>query len=176
MRLLGTLVIAIGSLAQAATHEKLSIEDMTMKSTEIVCGKVTASSSIQRGPVIYTRYHIQVSDRWKGSPVRELDVYVPGGRYANRSQQVSGAPKPEEGQEYMFFLWTSKSGLTQIIGLSQGLFFLKRDSKGEPVLSRAASSETMLDSSGKVVEDTPVKMRFSDLVDRIQRSLAGANR
>lgn len=176
MRLSGILVIAIGTLAHAATLEKLSIEAMTQKSTEIVCGKVSASSSLLRGPVIYTKYRVQVSDRWKGAPARELDVYVPGGRYGNLAQQVSGAPKPVEGEEYILFLWTSRSGLTQVIGLSQGLFTMKRDSKGEPVLARAASGETMLDSSGQVVEDTPVNMRLSDLVDRIKRSLAGADR
>ena len=34
------------------------------------------------------------------------------------------------GDEYVFFVWTSRSGLAQIIGLSQGLFNVLPDGKG----------------------------------------------
>jgi len=42
------------------------------------------------------------------------------------------------------FLWTSKSGLTQVIGLSQGLFAVVPDSAGNSMVIRAAASEHML--------------------------------
>ncbi len=50
------------------------------------------------------------------------------------------------GQDYVFFLWTSKSGLTQVIGLSQGLFNVTTNAQGQVTVSRGAPSTTMLDS------------------------------
>lgn len=176
MILVGVLIgLALGS-AQGATLEKLSLDDMIQKSTEIVRGTVTGSSTLKRGPVVYTSYHVQVRERWKGSVGPEIEVNVPGGRHGSLAQTFSGSPKLEEGGEYLLFLWTSRSGLTQVIGLCQGLFRMNKDSQGEPVVSRSATGEVMLDSSGKVVEDAPVSMRFGDMVTRIQRTLAGARR
>lgn len=175
MRILGILVSTGLGLLQAATLEKLSFEDMIQKSTEIVCAKVVGTSSIQRGPMVYTRYRVSVSDSYKGTTVKELDVHVPGGQYGSMRQTFSGTPNLEEGGEYVLFLWTGRSGLTQVIGLSQGLFTMKRDSKGEATMMRNASSEMMVDPSGKLVEDTPVSMRLRDMVDRIHRSLTGGN-
>ncbi len=172
--LLLTLGLGLGS---AATLEKLSLDEMIRKSTGIVCGKVLASSTIKRGPVVYTQYRLRVTDRWKGNAVSEIDVHVPGGKHGSVQQLFSGSPKLDEGKEYVVFLWTSRGGLTQVIGLSQGLFDVKRDPKGEPVLTRFPSAEnTMLDSSGRVVEEPPVSMRLGDMVDRIHRTLTGASR
>ncbi|MCS7024564.1 MAG: hypothetical protein NZV14_07165 [Bryobacteraceae bacterium] len=176
MRFLAVILVqllVLSGLASAATLEKLSLEEMIQKSTEIVSGTVTGSSTLQRGPVIYTRYRIRVSDQWKGAPAKELEVHVPGGKLGSLSQTFSGAPRLQEGTEYVFFLWSSRSGLTQVIGLSQGLFGLKRESSGEITLIRQASGEMMLDSSGRLVEDTPVSMRLREMVDRIHRTLAG---
>ena len=47
---------------------------------------------------------------------------MPGGVVNGIRQSVTGAPELKPGQEYVLFLWTSRSGLTQVIGLSQGLF------------------------------------------------------
>ncbi|MBI3682786.1 MAG: hypothetical protein HY235_20615 [Acidobacteria bacterium] len=169
-----TLLMA-GSL-QAATLERLTLDDMIQKSTAIVSGKVTGSSTVLRGTVIYTRYRIRIADQWKGSGAAETEIYVPGGKYGSMVQTFSGSPALSDGQDYVLFLWAGRSGLAQVIGLSQGLFQLKRDPKGELVLTRPAAGDVMLDSSGRLVEDTPVSLRLRDVVDRIQRSLTGATK
>ena len=64
-------------------------------------------------------------------------------------QPVAGAPTLTAGQDYVFFLWTSKSGLTQVIGLSQGLFNVTTNAQGQVIVSRGAASEPMLNSSGQ---------------------------
>ncbi|MBL8231889.1 MAG: hypothetical protein JNL98_25550 [Bryobacterales bacterium] len=180
MRFLGLIVATFGFLPvgvlPAATLEKLSMDDMIQKSTEIVSAKVTGTSSIVRGPVVYTRYRVSVSEQWKGATAKEMDVHVPGGRHGSFVQTFSGSPTLTEGTEYVLFLWTSRSGLTQVIGLSQGLFTLKRDGRGEITLARDASQEPMMDASGRLVEDTPVSMRLREVVDRIHRTLAGGSR
>lgn len=174
MRFLGLMTVLVG-LLPAATLEKLSMDDMIQKSTEIVSARVMGVSSLMRGPVVYTRYRISVTEQWKGAAAKELDVHVPGGRHGLMLQTFSGSPALNAGEEYVLFLWTGRSGLTQVIGLSQGLFSVKRDGRGEITLARQASGEPMVDASGRLVEDTPVSMRLREVVDRIHRTLAGGS-
>lgn len=176
-----TILIICGFTLPAATLEKLSLDDMIQKSTEIVRGKVSVQAAVVRGPVVYTRYRVAVAAQYKGSPASagSVDVYVPGGevpggKSGSLVQRFAGAPNLVEGQEYVLFLWTSRSGLRQVIGLSQGLFEMKQNPQGVPMVKRNATSETMLDTSGQVVEDAPVSMRLSEMVDRIHRTLTGA--
>ncbi len=57
-------------------------------------------------------------------------------------QIAVGSPELATGSEYVVFLWTGKSGLTQIIGLSQGLFLAVKDAAGNIALtSRPAADE-----------------------------------
>ena len=53
---------------------------------------------------------------------------------------MAGAPTLAAGQDYVLFLWTSKSGLTQVIGLSQGLFNVITNSQGQSIVSRGAAT------------------------------------
>ena len=85
----------------------------------------------------------------------------------------SGAPRPAQGGEYVLFLWTSPSGLTHIIGLSQGLLSVKVDSTGTAVVTRAASTEEMVDATGKPTNDTQQTFTLQDLASRVSGRLQG---
>jgi hypothetical protein len=61
--------------------------------------------------------------------------------------------------------------MTQLIGLSQGMFSLQQDASGETVLNRPAIADQMLDKSGKPVTDTGVTMKWSDLRGLILKTL-----
>jgi hypothetical protein len=78
------------------------------------------------------------------------------------------------GQDYVIFLWTSRSGLTQIIGLSQGLFTVMPDSNGNPMLVRPAAAALMLNQSGQSVASQPVSMSLSALLGEIQTVLGAS--
>ncbi len=176
-RLLPVLLLTLASFpSRAATLEKLTLDEMIQKSTAIVRGKVVGSRVSQRGPLVYTHLRIQVAERWKGEPASEIEVVTPGGAINGLRQVFPGAPTLAEDTEYVLFLWTgSKSRLTHVIGLTQGLFDLKLDAAGNPMLSRPATTELMLDpKSGRQVDDEPVRMRLSDLTGRIQRVLETA--
>jgi len=152
----------------AATLERLGMDEMIEKSTAIVRGRVTGQRAAFRGPVIYTYFSVQVLERWKGVESAQVEVAVPGGVARGLTQAFSGVPKLTPGDEYVFFLWTGKSGVTQIIGLSQGVFSLRSDGNGGVTATRAASTEAMLDSrTGRVVEDEQVRFRLSDLRTRV---------
>ena len=158
-----------------ATLERLTLDDMIRQSTAIVRGKVTGSSAAFRGPVVYTHYAIQVTESFKGSPVNTTDVVVPGGTVNRLRQTFPGTPQLRAGDEFVFFLWTGPSGLTQVIGLTQGLFSLPAGASADPVARRAASTEIMLDqSTGQQVKDETLVMKLSDLRAHIAATLHGS--
>jgi hypothetical protein len=181
MRKLIVLAVAAASLAflpdshlSASTLQRLSLTDMIQKSTMIVRGTMQpGSSAALRGSIIYTHYQLSVTTAFKGAPGPTIDVAVPGGALNGFQQPVAGAPTLTPGQSYVMFLWTSKSGLTQVIGLSQGLFSLTTNSQGQLIVSRGAASEPMVDSSGQSVTDSNLQMPLARLVSDIQAVLAG---
>jgi hypothetical protein len=185
MRRVLTAILLIGSLvdpwvsARATTLRKLSIDDMIQQSTAIMRVKVTGSSAAFRGKDLYTSYQLQVIENMKSgstsSMPQSLSVAVPGGVAGGIRQMVAGAPVLASGQEYVIFLWTSKSGLTQVIGLSQGLFAVTQNSAGAAAIVRQPSISTMLNQSGQVVTDQPVSMTLTALRSEIQSVLGAVN-
>jgi hypothetical protein len=169
------LVLTLFSMPlQCATLERLSLGDMISKSTVIVRGRITGSYAAFAGtaPVIYTHYSIQVSEWLKGLGGNTTDLAVPGGVVNNVRQSFAGAPTFNPGDEYVFFLWTSKAGVTQVIGLTQGLFSLAQDGSPDPMATRSSSHELMLDSrTGHPVKDQPLIMHLSDLKSQIAAAL-----
>ena len=171
----GLLATAVAGL-HATTLQQLSLNDMIQLSTAIVQGQATLTGSSFRGSIIYTHYQIQVSDVFKGSPATQLDVAVLGGSAQGFRQDYAGSPTLTNGQNYVLFLWTSKSGLTQVIGLSQGLFTVAVNASGQTMAVRPASAQRMLSSTGQPVSDSDIMMSLSDLRKRIQTVLRGGGK
>ena len=171
---IGSIALALMSLlnsAGATTLQKLGLDEIIQKSTAIVRVKALGSAGALRGQDIYTFYQLQVVEDFRGTGLRQIEVAVPGGTAGGLRQIVSGAPQLNPGQEYVLFLWTSPSGLTQVIGLSQGLFAVQRDAAGNPAVARPPTSELMLDKAGHPVSDQAVWMQLSELRARIQNTL-----
>ncbi len=155
-----------------STLQQLSLDDMIRKSTLIVRGKVQQQTQAAfHGSLIWTHYQIQITEAYKGTPGSQLDIVLPGGVSNGIQQTYSGVPSLVSGQDYVMFLWTSKSGLTQVIGLSQGLFAITSNS-GFPQVVRAAATERMLNATGQPVMDTDIQMPLGDLRNRIQAVLS----
>lgn len=177
-----TSVMLAASLAAslgAATLEKLELDQMILKSTEIVRGKVTAKAAATRGAVIYTEVSVSVTERLKGATSPSVRVSVPGGTLNGVTQTFPGSPDLHTGSEYVFFLWTGKSGVTQIVGLSQGLLDLDGSlgaASGTAKLSRAAITAGLVDPvTGKAVADQPLTLTLDKLRARVSAVL-GASR
>ena len=154
---------------------------MILQSTAIVRATVTGASPVVAGKDIYTSYQLQVTEALK-SPAgltikagQQLQAAVPGGAARGVRQTVAGAPALSAGQDCVLFLWTSRSGITQIIGLSQGLFSVILDANGNPQLVRPASQALVLTSSGQPAANVPVSMSLSALRSEIQ-SVLGASK
>jgi hypothetical protein len=159
---------------QCATLEQLSMTDLIAKSTAIVRAKVVSSYAAMSGPVIYTHYQLQVSARYKGAAQSTVDLAIPGGVASGVRQVWGGAPQLDTGADCVFFLWTGKSGLTQVMGLSQGLFAVAQDGSADPAVTRTASHELMLDHTGRAVQDQTLAMPLSGLKAQIAALLTPA--
>jgi hypothetical protein len=158
---------------QCATLERLTLNDMIAKSTAIVRGKVTDSWAAFTGRLIYTHYQIQVSETYKGAGPNRLEIVVTGGTAKGLHENFSGSPILNKGDEFVFFLWTSKAGLTQIMGLTQGLFALPPGGGADPMATRPPTSELMLDrATARPVKDAALSLRLSELRSRIATTLA----
>ncbi len=171
---------AMLSSVQATTVQKLTTADMIAKSTAIVHAKVSGHRrTALRGHLIYTYYQVQVHRDLEiprfGQASQTLEIGVPGGVANGLRQSVAGAPSLNVGGEYVIFLWTSPSGLTQVIGLSQGLFSVMQDASGNAVLIRPAITGLVLNASGQVVNDQAVTTSLSDLRSQIQQTLVAGN-
>jgi hypothetical protein len=159
----------LAMLAGATTLQQLSVEEMTAKSTAIVRGKLSGSStSALRGSVIYTVYTVQVTSWIKGSGSSTVNVYVPGGTHNGYRQSIAGSPALETSTDYVMFLWTSPRGVTQLIGLSQGLYQVKTSSTGETVLVRGPVTTEMVDGTGRMVADAGSRLSLSSLTATVR--------
>jgi len=158
---------------RATILQQLTLDEMARKSTSVVRVRVTGSIDVVRGGDVFTLYKFETLESLKpGAMVRE--VAVPGGVAGGMRQVVAGAPTLRTGREYVLFLWTSRSGLTQLIGMSQGLFSVERSTTIDPRASRVASGEQMLDAAGRAVRDETLSMPLTELKTKVSKALAVA--
>lgn len=163
-------MLCLAAAAAAATLEKLDLETMIARSTSIVRGKIGVPAVSQRGPLLYTMYPVAVSEVLKGTAGGQITVGTPGGNNGRIQQSVPGAPLLSVGEDCVLFLWTGRSGLTQILGFSQGLFTASATGISEANLTRKATTETMVDPhTRQPVSDEDLTLRLSDLRTRIRR-------
>ena len=158
----------------AATLQQLSIDEMAQQSTAIVRVHVRSSAASFTGPTIYTHYKLQIDETLKGFPTAE--VMVPGGVSGPYRQTFPGIPQLEVGREYLLFLWTSSTGITHLMGLSQGVFDLATASDGTLVASRGSIGELMLDKSGRPVRDLGLSLRMSEIRSRAGSPQSGGGK
>jgi hypothetical protein len=154
------------------TMQQLSTDDLAVKSTAIVRGRVLDSYTAKAGLTVYTHYHVAVAETWKGSPGTLIDVALPGGTASGMRQTYPGVPQLGIGRDYVIYLWSSPAGITMPTGFSQGIFTVASDGQGTPVISRPASAELMLDSNGRPVADRAVSMRLSDMKSHVVIALS----
>lgn len=174
--ILGLLAV-LGTLP-GSTLRQLSLDDMILQSTMIVRGTVQPANILYHGSTIFSHYTIQVTETYKSpassqAVATQIDFGVPGGSFNGAIQRVAGAPILSGGQDYVLFLWTSKSGLTQVIGLSQGLFSVISTAGAVPMVVRAAAAERTVDSSGQPVTTNDISLPLSALKTEILNILHG---
>jgi len=93
---------------------------------------------------------------------------LPGGVAGGYRQSFPGVPSLQTGAEYVLYLWkSSTTGITHIVGLSQGIFNVTQQADGSFQVDRPRIGETMLDATGHLVRDQAVRMQISDMKARV---------
>ena len=160
-----------GTPARATTLQHLTLDEMTQRATSIVRARVTGSSEVVRNADVFTIYKFETLETLKSGPAAR-EVAVPGGVAGGVRQVVAGAPTLRLGQEYVLFLWTSRSGQAQLTGLSQGLFRVDNTTPGDRHVSQAAASEQMLDAAGHAVREDTLSMPLKELRAKVRKALS----
>ncbi len=152
--------------AAAATLEQLSLDQLAQNATSIVRATVAGSYANVVNSTVYTHYTLRVSDNWKGVPATE--VMVPGGVAGNLRQVFPGVPELVPGTEYVLFLWRSSTGITHLLGLTQGLYQVERQSDGTDLATRAKIGEMMLDAAGRKVADRAIILNLNEMRSKVR--------
>lgn len=164
IRICALVLFAALAPSYATTVIKAPLDDLIAKSTSIVRGRVAGSYTSTQGRLVNTYYKIQVEELWKGPAATQVDVQVPGGL----KQNIAGVPQLANGAEYVFFLWKGPSGTTHLLGLSQGVLDITKDSSGNMMVIRQASDALVVDSAtGRATQQDPLRMKLSDLSSRV---------
>ncbi len=167
------LLLAGASLGlQATTMIRASLNDLIQKSSRIVRGRVSGTSCESNSSGIFTKVKVKVAETWKGPNESLVEVTIPGGTCNGSSQSVAGTPNLDEGQEYVFFLWTGRTKLNHLLGLGQGVLDISTNDKGEAIVSRSTLDSVMLDGlTGAVVKDQAFSIRLSEFGTQVRRTL-----
>ena len=119
--LLGALVLALSPVSQTTTMKRATMRDLSVASSTILVGKVTAVESRWVGKKILTYNTVSVSQALKGVPGASFTLTTLGGRVGAISQTVPSSPRLRVGQEILLFSGAVK-GHNLVVFMDQGLF------------------------------------------------------
>lgn len=165
--LAGILCILAGvSVSLGTTVERLSLDDLTIKASSIVRGRVLDVRSRWDGErrFILTDAVIEVSEVWKGDASRIVTLTSVGGRVGDTILHVSGMPAFDTGEEAVVFV-EKKRAMNVVLGLSQG----KLQVRENEVRGNLDGLEFRDGRTG-----LPVRMSVKDLRARVQTRLGGS--
>ncbi len=164
--------------AGASVLIHLDLEEMTTLSSAILLGRcVEIKGGWNEEGYIVTNNVFEVREYYKGNLGSRVIISELGGQAGDRMAEYPGVPRFRVGEEAVLFVWTDRYGRHQVIGLTQGKFQVRHDSKtGEVVLCQAASTEPMIEprrhSHTAPVE--PLRFSLAAFRSRVNLMLRGA--
>ncbi len=110
----------------AAAVVPMSLEELTLQSTLILYGTVTAvESKLDPAEGIITLVHITVAGQIKGeAPGEQVTLWLPGGEVGGLGLFVADVPRFVVGERVLLFLEPAKGGDFRVTGWNQGKFIL----------------------------------------------------
>ncbi len=171
MRFIASILLLSGlATVNAATLERLTIEQMAQQATAVIRGRVGKARVVRFGALVYTLHRFEAEEQWKGAPTDGLEVAVPGGTYEGVTYNFGGTPELKTGDEYLLFLWTGTSGRTQIVGLSQGVFRVLRRSDGV-VVTRTEAEDSVFAGEDGAERSQALETTLDQLAARVRVAL-----
>jgi hypothetical protein len=173
-----TLLLLASTLAVATMVKPMSVEELTVNSTEIVQGQVTESWSSwnPQHTRIYTYSRVKVSRALKGSPPQTVVVKQVGGSAGGYTQHVAGLQTMRSGEQAVLFLKPSDAndGTLVVVGLMQGHFRVARDrASGKTLVSNGIMGAEEV--SGQTVRSYQgARLSLDEMETRVQKAVARA--
>lgn len=126
-------VVLMAASASATTLVRMSLDQLTEASTEIVRGHVVSQATLwDPGHTrIYTYTTLALEQTYKGNPPDLLVVQQPGGRIGNVQVFVAGTIQFHSQASYVLFLERSPADPSKFlpVGMMQAAYRIYRDAK-----------------------------------------------
>jgi hypothetical protein len=124
---LAAMLAATPATASQVLHQTL--RDLTLGSSDIVVGRVEATSAHwnEGHTRIVTDVTVSVSESLKGAPGERLVLTQLGGDVDGFRYAFAGSPRFQPGEEALLFVWRDARGRAQVNGLAQGKFDIRTD-------------------------------------------------
>ena len=121
-------VVLAAVSAQATTLIRLSLEQLSQASSEVVRGRAVSQETRWNNShtQIVTLTTVEVEQTLKGSPQATLVIEQPGGSLGNLRVRVPGTVGFRHGASYFLFLEPAPSGSYHVTGMAQGAYRIYR--------------------------------------------------
>jgi hypothetical protein len=140
--------LAVASLAQASTVQKLSFDGLVDEADVIVRGKVEElkNSPASDRSSVSTVIRVSVEKQFKGIKVSSVTIEQPGGSLGTVIQSVPGSAEFSSGEDVILFLKRRRKGAFAVVGGKQGKFTAKAQPGSSGVVEDFAHRSEALDS------------------------------
>ena len=168
------LFVVIAAQLFATSVIPMSVEQLTISSTEIVRARAISSVSSWDADHahIYTFTSFEPIETWKGAAPSQIVVRQMGGRVGNIEQRVSGVRRWSAGDESVLFLRPSEvgQGVMAVVGLFQGNFAVKRSAVAEPLALNGVPDAMQYDPATRTATQFRAKpITLRELHERVAR-------
>jgi hypothetical protein len=172
---LAALGLVLAQAASATTVQKFTLQELTMKASSIVIGKVEGATSSwdAANKEIYTFYTITVSQPVKGAKGGEtITIRQLGGTVGNIASIVPGMPSFKKGEEVVLFL-TQKdaAGYPWVLGLQQGKYSVVEQAGVKMVRNDLAGTEFLTPNGAHVQPTVAPDQQLGAFIDGIKTTL-----
>lgn len=179
---LGLVAVALAlTPAWATTAVERTDTDLIQEAAIIVTGHCTHLQSQWLDRTLVTIATISVSEVLKGQAGSEVTVVLPGGIDVHRRVPIAmtypAAPEIYQQENVLLFL-TSEGRVPNgyaIVGFSQGKLTIANDGLGQQVASQNLSALNLQGRTGAVRPGRSKTLLLSELRQKIQQTLAGAD-
>jgi hypothetical protein len=178
------LVVCTAVAARATTYTPVTFEELVSRADVIFAGEVVdvrpMALSTREGTVIKTRVVFRVFDPVFGtSSALEVFEFL-GGEMGDIGMAVEGMPRFTVGDRRVMFARRAP-GINPIVGFTQGLLQIRRDSNGEDrVLTLdgvpVATTQNFGTRAPLIAAAPVVPMRLSDFRSQVVRALGARAR
>jgi len=133
--------LLFATLVMATSMEKMSLEQLTQASEQIVVGKIMSQKSKWENGAIQTVVEVSVVDLLKGNISQTVEVVIAGGQTMTSSgvgvSEISAAVPRffQDTEAVLFLISTENSQQMEIVGYSQGYLPILDEVAGKVVRS-----------------------------------------